>query len=98
MRVLPRFEPKPPATQSSSRVALDARVVRREVPRLGREVLERDVLELRVLLDEELGHRVRVRLGVGAGDAYSSISDAREPSSATTTRRQNVWPVTAMRT
>ena len=33
-----------------------------------------------------------------AGDAYSSISDARAPSSATTTSRQNVWPVTAMRT
>ena len=34
----------------------------------------------------------------GAGDAYSSISEARAPSSATTTSRQNVWPVTAMRT
>ncbi len=33
-----------------------------------------------------------------AGDAYSSMSEARAPSSATTTRRQNVWPVTAMRT
>ena len=27
------------------------------------------------------------------GDAYSSMSDARAPSSATTTSRQNVWPV-----
>ena len=32
------------------------------------------------------------------GDAYSSMIEARAPSSATTTIRQNVWPVTAMRT
>src|SRR5205814_2163908 len=46
-------------------VALDARVMVREVPRLAREVLEGDVLELRRRLDEELGDRVGVGLGVG---------------------------------
>jgi hypothetical protein len=34
----------------------------------------------------------------GDGDAYSSISDARAPSSTTTTSRQKVCPVAAMRT
>src|SRR6185436_5861856 len=42
------------------RVALDARVVRGEVPRPVREVLQRDVLELRGLLDEQLDRGVRV--------------------------------------
>src|SRR5262249_33431072 len=42
------------------RIAFDTRVVRREVPRLLREVLQRDVLELRALLDEELDDRGRV--------------------------------------
>jgi hypothetical protein len=49
------------------RVLPYARVMRREVPGLAREVLERDVLELRRRLDEELGDRVRVGLGVGLG-------------------------------
>src|SRR5207237_10645474 len=44
------------------RVALDACVMRREVPRLGGEVLERDVLELCVRLDEQLRDGIRVRL------------------------------------
>src|SRR5206468_2902728 len=50
-------------------VALDTRVMRREVPRFRREVLERDILELRGRLDEELRDRVRVglRRGVGRG-------------------------------
>src|SRR5436190_21707434 len=42
-------------------VALDASVVRREVPGLPREVLQRDVLELRALADEQLRRFVRVR-------------------------------------
>jgi hypothetical protein len=46
-------------------VALDPGVMVREVPRFTREVLQRHVLELRGRLDEELGDRVRVGLGVG---------------------------------
>src|SRR5213075_2904444 len=45
-------------------VALDARVMRGEVPGLTREVLHRDVLELGVLLDEQLRDGVRVCSGV----------------------------------
>ena len=89
---MPFFEPNPPATQSQLRVALDPRVVRREVPRLLREVLDRDVLELRRLADEELGDGVRVRGESGLADAYSSIRLKREPSSATTSRRQMSAP------
>ncbi len=66
IRVLPFFEPKPPATQSSSASRSTRAWCVREVPRLAREVLQGDVLELRGRLDEELGDRVRVGLGVGA--------------------------------
>src|SRR6266542_3848631 len=48
-------------------VAADARVVRREMPGLAREVLERDVLELRTVLDEELDRGIRLRAQVGRG-------------------------------
>src|SRR5207245_1356834 len=47
------------------RVALDTRVMRREVPRLAREVLQGDVLQLRSGLDEELRGLVRVRAELG---------------------------------
>ena len=57
---MPFFEPKPPATQSSSASRATRRVMRGEVPRLLREVLQRDVLELRAVLDEELDDCVRV--------------------------------------
>ena len=60
MRTLPFFEPKPPATQSSSASRSTRAWWVREVPGLAREVLDRDVLELRGLLDEELDDRVRV--------------------------------------
>ena len=65
MRTFPRREPKPPATQSSSASLADGGAMGGEVPGLLREVLERDVLELRALLDEELDGGVRVagRLG-----------------------------------
>jgi hypothetical protein len=39
--------------------------VRGEVPGLLREVLDRDVLELGVLLDKQLNHRVRVARQLG---------------------------------
>src|SRR5439155_5004018 len=38
-------------------VAVDLRAVRGEMPRLGRQVLQRDVLDLRALAYEELGNR-----------------------------------------
>src|SRR5581483_11497687 len=58
-------------------VALDPRVVRREVPGVAREVLERDVLELRALADEELGDRVRVARQLGRRRGV--LLDQREP-------------------
>ncbi|MBA3501473.1 MAG: glutamate synthase subunit beta, partial [Deltaproteobacteria bacterium] len=42
-------------------VTLDARVVGSEVPRLAGEVLQRDVLQLRALLHEQLDRGIRVR-------------------------------------
>src|SRR5262249_53387085 len=48
-------------------VALDARVMSREVPGLTREVLPGHVLELRALLDEDLGGGRRVRLEIRRG-------------------------------
>ena len=76
-------------------VALDARVVRGEVPGLAREVLERDVLELRALLDEELDDGVRV--GGELGRRGDVLLDQREaaPSSATTSSRQKSEPPSA---
>ena len=47
-----------------------------EVPGLLREVLQRDVLDLRGRLDEDLDDRVRVRDGVGSG--RGEILDHRE--------------------
>ena len=64
-------------------VALDARVVRGEVPRAPGEVLHGDVLELRALLDEDLDDRVRVALERRAAEAYSSITVNRLSGSAT---------------
>jgi hypothetical protein len=49
---------------------LDASVVRGEVPGLARQVLQRNVLELRSLAHEQLGCfvRVRVQLRIGGDD------------------------------
>ena len=59
-------------------VAADPRAMRREVPRLAREVLERDVLDLRFLADEELDDGVRVagESGVRRGE----LLDQAEPA------------------
>jgi hypothetical protein len=92
IRILPFLEPKPPATQSSSASRSTRAWCDREVPGLAREVLQRDVLELRALLDEELDDGVRVAASSGAADAYSSISVKREPASATTSSRQKSEP------
>src|SRR5581483_9928044 len=58
-------------------VALEARAVTPEVPRLLAEVLQRDALDLRVRRDEQLDDRVRVAERVGAGGR--EILDHREP-------------------
>ena len=69
IRILPFFEPKPPATQSSL-ASRPTRMVGGEVPRLHRQVLQGDVFELCRLLDEELGDRVRVAREPGDALVY----------------------------
>ena len=73
-------------------VAADARAVRREVPCLPGEILERDVLDLRVLADEELDDGVRVAGESGSDEESSSIRLKRLPGSAITSRRQKSAP------
>ena len=65
MRDLPLLRAEAGGDPVELRVALDACVVRREVPGLLREVLQRHVLELRAVLDEQLDDGVRVAGDVG---------------------------------
>ena len=98
IRVLPRFDPKPPATQSSSasrstRAWCEAKC-QVSVERFWSETYSSFAFGS----TKSSTTAFEYASVVGSGDAYSSISEAREPSSATTTSRQNVCPVTAMRT
>src|SRR4051812_33292754 len=98
MRVLPFFEPKPPATQSSSpsrstRAWCDAKC------QVSRERFCSETYSSLAAWSTNSSVTAFEYAAVSSlGDAYSSISEARAPSSATTTSRQNVCPVTAMRT
>ncbi len=98
IRVLPFFEPKPPATQSSSA----SRSTRAWCDAKCHVWLERFWSEtyssFAFCSTNSSTAAFEYAAVSAAGDAYSSISEARAPSSATTTSRQKVWPVTAMRT
>ena len=74
-------------------VALDARVMRGEVPRLAREVLDRDVLRASPPARRRARRPRSSRPSrSGRAEVYSSISVNCEPSSATTSRRQKSEP------
>ena len=97
IRIFPFFEPKPPATQSSSasRSTRAWWVAKCQVSR--REVLDRDVLELRALADEELGDGVRVAAAARGSRRRTPRSGVkREPLSATTRSRQKSVPFSAL--
>ena len=95
---MPLFEPKPPATQSSSasrstRAWCDAKC------HVSVDRFCSDTYSSFALCSTKSSTAAFEYAAVSAaGEAYSSIRDARAPSSATTTSRQNVCPVTAIRT